>query len=116
MADVYLKQLKDRRNYQKCYTDLVESNPSLENFKMLGKAMLAIQEPQDALSAFTQAQGYDPNDSEVVLLVGQALTQGHYYQKAIVYYQNILSTHNKLEFVLELGQLLMKTKRLSEAE
>ena len=42
MADVYLKQLKDRRNYQKCYADLVESAPSLENYKMLGKAMLAI--------------------------------------------------------------------------
>ncbi len=83
---------------------------------MLGKAMLAIQEPQDALAAFTQAQGYDPNDSEVVLLVGQALTQGHYYQKAIIYYQNVLSSNNKLEFVLELGLLLMKTKRLSEAD
>jgi tetratricopeptide repeat protein 21B len=40
MAEVYLTHLKDRRNYTKCYTDLVESNPTFENYKLLGKAML----------------------------------------------------------------------------
>jgi len=52
MAEVYLGHLKDRRNYTKCYRDLVEKSPSLENYKLYGKAMLSIQEPEEALEAF----------------------------------------------------------------
>jgi len=34
MADIYLKQLKDRRNYAKCYVDLIE----VYYFLIIGKS------------------------------------------------------------------------------
>jgi len=42
MADIYLKQLKDRRNYAKCYVDLIEVSPTFENYKLLANALLSI--------------------------------------------------------------------------
>lgn len=62
MGEVYLGHLKDRRNFTKCYTDLVETSPTLENYKLLGNAMISIQEPEEALAAFTNAKELSPND------------------------------------------------------
>ena len=42
MADIYLKHLKDRRHYAKCYFDLVEHDGSFENCKLLGNALMEI--------------------------------------------------------------------------
>lgn len=66
LADVYLTHLKDRRQYAKCYTDLIESNPSLENYKLLGDAFLKIHEPEDAATAFEKALQLKPDDDKIV--------------------------------------------------
>lgn len=42
MADIYLKHLKDRRNYAKCYVDLIEAAPTFDNYKLLANALLSI--------------------------------------------------------------------------
>ena len=48
MADIYLKYLKDRRNFAKCYIELIEvkfikkANPTYENYKLLGRALVNI--------------------------------------------------------------------------
>lgn len=42
MADIYLHHLKDRRNYAKCYADLIEAQPTYENYKMLARALMNI--------------------------------------------------------------------------
>lgn len=42
LADIYLKHLKDRRHYAKCYFDLIEVDPSFENYKLLGNALMEI--------------------------------------------------------------------------
>ena len=42
LANVYLKYLKDKRLYAKCYTDLIDNNQSFENYKLLGDALMVI--------------------------------------------------------------------------
>lgn len=55
MADIYLKHLKDRRNFAKCYVDLIEADPTYENYKLLARALMNIQEPEDAIFYFKKA-------------------------------------------------------------
>ena len=55
MAYIYLVQLKDRRHYAKCYSDLIDVDPSFVNYKIYGIALLNIQEPQESLVAFRKA-------------------------------------------------------------
>lgn len=45
LADVYLKYLKDRRNYTKCYAEIIEAEPTAENYKLIGDAFMKINEP-----------------------------------------------------------------------
>jgi len=52
LADVFLKQMKDRRLYGKQFADLVTEFPTFENYNLLGEAMMKIQEPEDAIKAF----------------------------------------------------------------
>ena len=44
MADVYLNAKNDRRAYARTYHDLVENNPTVESFVVLGEAYVSIQE------------------------------------------------------------------------
>lgn len=52
MADIYLTHLKDHRNYTKCYYDMIESEPSYDNYKLMGDALMKIHEPEDAAKAY----------------------------------------------------------------
>lgn len=54
LADIYLNHMKQRRQYAKCYQDLAETFPTFENLKLLGDAMMKIQEPQDAIEAYNR--------------------------------------------------------------
>lgn len=40
LANVHLNHLRDRRQFAKCYTDLIEASPTFENYKLLGNALL----------------------------------------------------------------------------
>lgn len=86
MAAVYLDHMKDRRHYAKCYTDLITHNPSASNYKLLGLALLKIQEPQDALNAFKSAQKMDTQDEQLPRLIGKALVLTHNYVEALAYF------------------------------
>jgi hypothetical protein len=33
-AQIYLDVLKDRLNYQRCYLEILDTDPSVENFKL----------------------------------------------------------------------------------
>jgi tetratricopeptide repeat protein 21B len=47
--------LKDRRNYTKCYTELLDADPNFDNYLLLGNALMKINEPEDAVKAFQKA-------------------------------------------------------------
>ena len=48
LADIYLNNLKDNRNYTKCYMDLIEADDSYDTYRMMGDALMRIHEPEDA--------------------------------------------------------------------
>lgn len=45
LADIHLKYLKSRKGYARCYYEIIDSNPSFENYKIYGDAMIKINEP-----------------------------------------------------------------------
>ena len=117
MATVYLKNLKDRRHYAKCYVDLVDQDPSFENYKLLGKALLTIQEPEEALKAFQKAQEKKPNDENITRDIGYALVMTHNYAKALEYYENaLLINSSRIDLRLDLSKLCIKINKLRRAE
>lgn len=48
-AQIYLDELKDRINYQRCYLEILDSFPTVENFKLTAAALMDIQEPEEAI-------------------------------------------------------------------
>lgn len=63
----------DRRHFAKCYTDLIDVSPSFENYKLLGDALMRIQEPEDAISAYNEANRLNPKDESIIRDIGRAL-------------------------------------------
>ena len=54
-AEIYLNELKDRNNYTRCYLEILDSDPSVSNFKMVAKALMDIQEPEEAIQYYEKA-------------------------------------------------------------
>lgn len=117
LADIFLTHLIDRRQFARCYTDLVDANPSIENYKLLGNALLRIFEPEDAAAAFEKALQINPDDEEVVRLLGNALCKTHDYEKAFKYYEIALAKNNsRIDLVLDLSALCIQIKNFQRAE
>jgi tetratricopeptide repeat protein 21B len=41
-AQLYLDELKDRNNYQRCYMEILDADNSIENLKLTGEALMDI--------------------------------------------------------------------------
>ena len=118
MADVYLNHLMDRRHYAKCYKDLIDNNASFDNYKLLGDALMRIQEPEDAIMAYSEANKINNKDENIVRDMGKALVATHNYLRASDYYENALrQSPNRVDLKLDLGNLYIlinNFKRASE--
>ena len=62
--------MKDRRNFTRCYTDLIDADPSFDNFMLLGNAFMRINEPEEAVRAYEKALNLKPDDDTVIKLIG----------------------------------------------
>lgn len=89
-AQIYLDVLKDRLNYQRCYLEILDTDPSVENFKLTAKALMDIQEPEEAIQYYEKALEKDADDLALVREVGKALVMTHDYNRAIKYYEQTL--------------------------
>lgn len=118
MAEVYLNHLLDRRHYAKCYKDLIDVNPSFDNYKLLGDALMRIQEPEDAIMAYMEANKINNKDENITRDMGKALVATHNYMNASDYYENSLKQNsNRADLKLDLGNLYIlinNFKRASE--
>ena len=83
--------MKQRRQYAKCYQDLAESCPSVENLKMYGDALMKIQEPGEAMVAYQKALDKDEANQVIMRLIGQAMSATHNYQAATDYYERVVN-------------------------
>ena len=54
-ANILLRHNRDKEGYCKCFTDLVELDPSAKNYILLGDAYLKILNPEGAVDAFEMA-------------------------------------------------------------
>ncbi|CAJ1365471.1 unnamed protein product [Effrenium voratum] len=84
MADIYLKHRKDKKAYARCYKAIVDHAPTVQNYLILGDALLSIQEPADAIIAFQQAMDIDSHkDPGLVRKIGKAMMQTHDYDRKL---------------------------------
>ena len=117
MADIYLKHRKDRTMYARCYQELVERQPDQQRYMLLGEAYMQIEEPQKAIQALEQARLMNPSDMALASKIGKALITTHDYDRALSYYESIRSGEGVgLDMQLDLAQLLIKLRRLEDAE
>ncbi|CAD8066862.1 unnamed protein product [Paramecium sonneborni] len=117
LADVYLKYLKDRRNYTKCYAEIIEAEPTAENYKLIGEAFMKINEPQEAVLSYQKAAELYPEDEEITRTIGNALTMTYDYQKAVNYYEAaLLKTPGRQDLLVDLGRLYLRMNNIQKAE
>ena len=50
-ADIHLRQKQDPAAYVQCYSQLAEQHGDYESYRLLGLALLRIQEPEKAIKA-----------------------------------------------------------------
>lgn len=55
LAEIHLKYLKSRKGYARCYYEIIETNPTFENYKIYGDALIKINEPEEASVAYEKA-------------------------------------------------------------
>lgn len=118
MADIYLKHRKDKKAYARCYKAIIDQQPTVQNYLILGDALLSIQEPADAIKAFQQAMEIDKGkgDPALVQKIGKAMMQTHDYEKAIQYFHDALLRHpQQQELRQDLAKLYVRLQRWEEA-
>lgn len=75
---------------------MIEADPSYENYKLMGRALISIQEPEDAIFYLKKAQALSGNDDDIVRDIGNCLILTHdyhkviYLNKALKYYETSL--------------------------
>ena len=117
LASIYLNKMMNRRQYAKCFADLVQVYPNFENYKIYGDALLDIQEPDKAIEAYEEALQIDPTNQHIVRAIGKALSITHNYQRAIEYYEEAVQKHPKnLDLKLDQAKLLVKNNFFEKAE
>ena len=94
MATIYLEHLLDRRLFTKQYLDILAQEKSVENYRLVAKALMKIQDPETAIQYYEQAV-QESQDSSLVRDIGHALVMTHDYQKAITYYKQTISVDPK---------------------
>ncbi|RKO89847.1 tetratricopeptide repeat domain 21B, partial [Blyttiomyces helicus] len=118
MADIYLKFKNDRKAYARCYSEMVERNPTIESCLLLGDAYMNIQEPEQAISVYESAIDSNPDGSVLASKIGKALIKTHDYARAITYYESALANDSNLSAVLryDLAELYKKLKQYDDAD
>ena len=115
-SEVYLNKMSNRRLYAKCYYDIVAHEESVENYLMLGEALMRIQEPEEAIKVYEKALRQKPDDLFLTKEIGRALVLTHDYQRAIQYYESAVRTDpKKTELLTDLANLYLRLKDYQSA-
>lgn len=118
MADIYIKHRKDKKAYARCYKQIIDHLPTVQNYLTLGDALINIQEPGDAIKAFQQAIELDQGrqDATLVRKIGQAKIQTHDYEDAIDYILAALNRHPQEQGLRsDLAKLYVRLQRWEDA-
>ncbi|XP_053324276.1 tetratricopeptide repeat protein 21A [Spea bombifrons] len=116
MADIYLNIRKDKKLYIACYRELCERFPGPLTSRLLGDALMKIQEPERALEVYDQAHRKNPSDASLASRIGRALVKTHQYKKAINYYEAAQNMSGQNFLCCDLADLLFKLRNYGKAE
>lgn len=103
MAEIYLKYKNDRKAYARCFSELVDKEPSVESCVLLGDAYMKILEPEKAIAVYQQGLDENPQNSRLVSKIGKAFIRVHDYKK-------VRKKNGYSSFVNVNGYLIMKIK------
>lgn len=115
-SEIYLNKMSNRRLYAKCFSDIVASDESVENYLLLGEAFMRIQEPEEAIKVYEKALRQKPDDLFLTKEIGRALVLTHDYQRAIQYYESaVRNDPKKTELLTDLANLYLRLKDFQSA-
>uniref|UniRef100_A0AC35U0L9 TPR_REGION domain-containing protein n=1 Tax=Rhabditophanes sp. KR3021 TaxID=114890 RepID=A0AC35U0L9_9BILA len=63
LAEIYMDEKKDPSKFAKCYQNILESNPTVETYMLLGDAYMSVQEPLKAIEVYETAMKKNPRDA-----------------------------------------------------
>jgi len=108
-GEIFLNHMTNRRLFAKCYYDIVSNDPNVENQLLLGKALMRIQEPEEAITVYEKALERMQGDLFLTREIGKALVLTHDYDRAVQYYQTAMSKdQNKAELLADLANLFLR--------
>ncbi|XP_026858776.2 tetratricopeptide repeat protein 21B [Electrophorus electricus] len=116
IAHIYLEKLRNKKLYIACYREICEQLPGPHSYVLLADAFMKIQEPEKAIEVYQEAVQMAPKDAMFAKKIGQALVKTHQYDKAVNYYETVLSTSPQYCVCLELTALLLKLKHFERAQ
>lgn len=115
-AQLYLDELKDRINYKRCYLEILDFDPSVDNFKLTASALMDIQEPEEAIQYYEKALEKDQDNIGLIREVGYALIMTHDYERAIKFYEETLMDDPTLfDLRTDLAELYIKLKEFENS-
>ncbi|XP_068790276.1 tetratricopeptide repeat protein 21A [Struthio camelus] len=116
MAQIYLHMRKDKKLYIACYCEICEQFPGPHTSLLLGDAFMNIQQPEEAVKIYEEAQRKNSLDSVLVRKIVHAYVKTHQYSKAINYYEVALKMNEQDFLCHDLAELLLKLKKFKKAE
>lgn len=115
-GEIFLNHMSNRRLFAKCYYDIVLADPVVDNQLLLGKALMRIQEPEEAITVYERALERLKGDTFLTREIGKALVLTHDYDRAVQYYQSALSKdQNKAELLSDLANLFLRLNNTEAA-
>lgn len=116
LADIHLKFLKSRKGYARCYYEIIETNPSFENYKIYGDALIKINEPEEASTAYEKAYQEKPDNESIIRDLGRSYALAHNYEKATKFYEDNIEKLNRPDLILDLAKLCIQLRKYDRAE
>lgn len=115
LANIYLKQRRDKRSYLQCYQEIVENTGS-DGLVSLGDAYMHILEPDLAIEAYQKALNINPKDPFLTSKMGAALVHTHHFARAIKYYKETIDITGDPKLKIDLIELSILLKQYENAE
>ncbi|MDE2519600.1 MAG: tetratricopeptide repeat protein [Methanocorpusculum sp.] len=103
-ADIYRSLLEIEEN---------KTDPTL--WCGLGRVLMLDQQFYDAIDAFTTAAGLDPENSEIMAALGDALATVHEYDEAKLWFEKAASLKDNIRYKLRAGDMLAYLGKYDEA-
>jgi tetratricopeptide repeat protein 21B len=90
-----LNHNRDKEGYTQCYHQLVQRDPSSQNYALLGEAYLRILNPEAAVDALLRAHELDRGNARLRGRIGRAMVATHEYHRAVDFYEQAIREVSK---------------------